>query len=139
MQRIVISNYEEGFNLSLEASKKYLELCGKECYFYLYDYIRNIFNRVEYDRVKNRPHWDYYISSQDEGRCPHKLNFLFNEKSIKRNDENLIKVIEELDREQAAFFKIIEIPEGIEWEIEYNESSEYVSEKHRTWGKEGSV
>jgi len=57
-------------------------------------------------------------------------------RDIPRNDPLLIKVIEELGRDAsgiAADLDIIEIPDGVEWEIEEYDGDEWVSEKHRTW------
>ncbi len=54
-----------------------------------------------------------------------------------RTDTDLIAVIEELGVENAsdkfAEIKIVEIPDGIEWEIDEYDGVEHVAEKHRTW------
>ena len=54
-----------------------------------------------------------------------------------RDNPLLIKMIEELGVQangRVASLKIIEIPDGVEWEIEEYDGWEWVSEKHRTWG-----
>ena len=56
---------------------------------------------------------------------------------IKRDDPNLIEVIEELGPMaygDCAELKIVEIPDDVEWEIEEYDGIEWVSEAHRTWG-----
>ena len=57
-------------------------------------------------------------------------------RDIDRSDPLLVKVVEELGEEangSCASLKIIEIPNGVEWEIEEYDGNEWVSEKHRTW------
>lgn len=49
---------------------------------------------------------------------------------IKRDDPNLVKVIEEL---KPSNLRVVEIPVGVEWEIQEYDGSEWVAEKHRTW------
>ncbi len=57
---------------------------------------------------------------------------------IERNDPRLIEIIERLGSEacsgQHAKLKIVEIPNGIEWEIDEYDGMESVAEKHCTWG-----
>lgn len=56
---------------------------------------------------------------------------------IPRDDEMLVRVVEEL-REEAnghcADLKVVAIPDGVEWEIGNADGIEHVSEAHRTWG-----
>lgn len=55
---------------------------------------------------------------------------------IKRDDPILIEVIEELDHEADTCFsnlKIVEIPDGVEWEVQEYDGYEHIAEKHRTW------
>jgi hypothetical protein len=55
---------------------------------------------------------------------------------IERDDNNLIKVVEEL-REKAngecAELKIVDIPDDTKWTIEEYDGIEWVSEVHETW------
>jgi hypothetical protein len=56
---------------------------------------------------------------------------------IPRDDPDLIKIVEELGSECNTRFSnlvVIEIPDGVEWEIEEYDGNECISEKHRTWG-----
>ena len=54
-----------------------------------------------------------------------------------RTDPEVIAVIEKLGSEKASGFcarlKVIEIPDGIEWEIDEYDGLETVREKHRSW------
>ena len=61
----------------------------------------------------------------------------FDPSEIARNDPILIQTVEELGTEGfAAKLRIIEIPDGIAWQIEEFDGYEWVAEKHRTWGKD---
>ena len=56
--------------------------------------------------------------------------------SIGRNDENLIRVVEELKEGangHSASLRIVSTPDGVEWQISREDGIEYVSEVHRTW------
>jgi hypothetical protein len=57
--------------------------------------------------------------------------------NLDRSDSVLIGIVEELGSKEAsgmgAELKIIEIPDGIEYEIEEYDGVEWVAEKHRTW------
>ena len=60
---------------------------------------------------------------------------------IQRNDSDLIKVIEKYGNDangaeddwDKSKIKIVEIPEGVEWEISNDSGIEYVREVSRTW------
>jgi len=56
--------------------------------------------------------------------------------SIARNDENLIRVVEELKERangHSASLRIVSIPDGVGWHISTEDGVEHVSEVHRTW------
>jgi hypothetical protein len=52
-----------------------------------------------------------------------------------RSNPKLVAVVEKLGQRagKLANLKIVEIPDGVEWEIEEHDGMEWVSEKHRTW------
>jgi len=57
-------------------------------------------------------------------------------RDIERNDPALVKAVEELgDKANGKHAKldVIEIPDGIDFEVEEYDGKEWVSEKHRTW------
>jgi hypothetical protein len=60
----------------------------------------------------------------------------FDEFDIARNDVYLVQAVELLgEHAQGARseLKIVEIPDDVEWQVEYNDGLEWVAEKHRTW------
>ena len=52
---------------------------------------------------------------------------------INRDDPHLIQTIKELGIEAGEDLKIVEVPDGVEWEVEEYDGLEWVSEAHRTW------
>lgn len=65
-----------------------------------------------------------------------KLNDDFCDRDIPRDDPILIQVFKELEDVAngfAADLKIMEIPDGVDWEIKEYDGNEWVAEKHRTW------
>lgn len=55
---------------------------------------------------------------------------------IPRDDPVLVSIVEELGSEangQFAELKVVEIPDGVNWEIEEYDGKEWAAEQHRTW------
>ena len=55
---------------------------------------------------------------------------------IERNDQYLVRVIEELGDDANGRFselKVVNIPDEVEWQIEEYDGLEWVEEKHRIW------
>ncbi len=57
--------------------------------------------------------------------------------SIARDDARLVAVVEELGEAAAsgryAKLKVVDVPDGVEWEIDEYDGWEKIAEKHRTW------
>jgi hypothetical protein len=56
--------------------------------------------------------------------------------AIPRDDHKLVQVVEELRAAangHGAELKIVEVPTGVQWQIERTGGTEHVSEPHRTW------
>jgi hypothetical protein len=56
--------------------------------------------------------------------------------AVPRDDHKLVQVVEELRAEangHGAELKIVEVPAGVQWEIERAGGVEHVSEIHRQW------
>lgn len=55
---------------------------------------------------------------------------------IRRDCPHLVKVVEELgSRANSAYadLKVVQIPDGVEWQIDEYDGNEWVAERHRTW------
>lgn len=77
--------------------------------------------------------WDGYgyITNED-------LGIKSDDYDAYRSDKRLIKAIEKVGIENAsgnlANVRIVEIPDGIEYEIDNYDGMESIHEKHRVWG-----
>jgi hypothetical protein len=55
---------------------------------------------------------------------------------IPRDDPSLVRLVEEMGEEANGCFaklKVVEIPDGVDWEISEYDGWETIAEKHRTW------
>ncbi len=142
-QEIVINKCFGGFELSNRAIKRYLELKGKKSIFYMGSL--KFKNKEVYKKV-NENYQGYemiWVFTKDKGEE-------FSEKldnnpdywgspvsDIKRDDEVLVQVVKELGKEangEHSELKVVEIPSGVEWEIDNYDGMETIEEKHRSWG-----
>jgi len=137
--KIVVNKCFGGFGLSSKAVKRYLELIGKECYFYKQTKYSFQDGKDEYS-ISNEENGGMFISCSTKylGEKIDKIpkEGYFYGGHIERTDENLIKVVEELGDEASgscANLRIIEIPSGIEYEIDDYDGQETVHEMHRSW------
>jgi hypothetical protein len=146
--KIVINTCFGGFSLSPRAIKRLAELEGRECYFY-----RGFKNEELISLEQAEKEWfaaAYDVpnlhevlpeSFRDEDGTYTTYNALCNQHSINsrpedRTDPKLIQVVEELGNVAAgacAKLRIIEIPDGIEYEIEEYDGMESVHEVHQSW------
>jgi len=55
---------------------------------------------------------------------------------IPRDDLILVKIVESMGEKSFGEFaelKVVEIPDGVQWQIDDYDGLEWVAEKHRTW------
>jgi hypothetical protein len=60
----------------------------------------------------------------------------FSNRDMKRDDPDLVAVVEELGHDAGgryAYLRVVEIPSDVQWSIEEYDGLEWVSEEHRTW------
>lgn len=113
-QKIVINVKHGGFELSHAAFLKYHEYSGKQV-FYKED---DIWGFAYYSSPNMED--ESYISRYD----------------IPRDDPNLVRVVMEMGEDANTTFselKVVEIPDGVEWDICEFDGLEHIAEKHRTW------
>jgi hypothetical protein len=112
--KIVINDCHGGFGLSDKATEHYAKLKG-----------------LDLDRRDSQwaffNEYEYFFPDTGES---------FYAPNIKRDDPALIQTVQDIGSEAGGRFaslKIVDIPDGIEWQIEEYDGKEWVAEKHRTW------
>lgn len=133
--KIVINKCYGGYGLSIKAIKQLIKLrskviektpassfCGGKAAA-----------KSELSRYKNCG--DGYKTSF--GSILYKAGVFYTVDRYMRTDPKLIKVVEKLGEKangDCAELKVIEIPDGIEYEISEYDGIEHIAEAHRTWG-----
>lgn len=135
--KIVINDCYGGFSISPIALEKYAERKGIEklYWFTWWDsdtHERSEPRQVERPEVRSFPTvLAYTIDNPDE----HTKSF--SSRDFKRDDPDLVAVVEELGSTANGAYaelKVVEIPDDVDWCIEEYDGREWVAEKHRTWG-----
>lgn len=119
-KKIVINKCFGGFGLSAEAFRRWCELSGAQ---YISERDENLFEKYGIERF-------FTFGTPDGGETE------ITDLDIHREDENLIKVVEEMGEEswgECAELKIIEIPMDVEYDIHDYDGLESIHEKHRVW------
>ena len=89
--------------------------------------------------VINSCHGGFGLSAEAESKYKELANItdpILYSRSIARDDEHLIAVVELMGSAAAgeyAELKIVEIPDDINWYIEEYDGKEHVAELHRVW------
>ncbi|NII54362.1 hypothetical protein [Luteibacter sp. SG786] len=137
---VVINKCFGGFSLSEDGIKRYAELKGLKLYPEKTEYSFTTYWTVPEDFRDGILGEDDWKSASDAERI--RSNELHTklticDRDIERDDPLLIRVVRELGDKasgQYAALKIVEIPDGIQWEIDEYDGHETVAEVHRTWG-----
>jgi hypothetical protein len=136
--KIVINKCFGGFGLSEEAVKRYAELKGIQLHMY-YDATSLKVYGPERLRESTMRHWATRPLEADEHGVVEKFpdDAYWSEYSLDRTDPALVQTVEALGSPAAsgahAKLAVVEIPDGVEWELDEYDGVEHVAEKHRTW------
>ena len=124
---LVINSCYGGFSISHEAVLEYcarakLNVIWKEDrYFYYYGIVPDLPKEGDVLDLNNPPNGKMFYPAND----------------IERNDPILVQVVKDMGEKangECAELSIVEIPNGVEWEIEEYDGMEHIAEQHRTWG-----
>jgi len=125
--KVVINDTNIGLNLNIKAIKRYIELIGKECYFYKFTEDPFICaDQFKYELVDNIEDASIIITKNlgkiINGLIPREFCFKYYSMNIDRTDPILIQVVEELGEEvndcyHTSSITIKEIPDNVSWEI----------------------
>ena len=147
---IVINRCFGGFGLSPRAYKRLAELQGKQCFFF--GGIRDK-NEITLEQAEsnglffqafsvNNPNdflqADWHLLSDAEKDASNKRyrSVVIDDMDDDRTNPLLVQVVKELGEAasgQCADLKIVEIPDGVDWEIDEYDGNESIHEKHRSW------
>jgi len=134
--KVVINKCFGGFGLSHKAIMLYAELKKIKLYPYLDDITKKVYgDRANLDNIDILP-WCHYSTVPVDNEDTLNKNY-WSYRDIPRDDKTLITVVRKLGKEangKHAELEIIDIPDGIDWEIDEYNGLESVEEKHRSWG-----
>lgn len=141
--KVVINRCFGGFGLSKEACQRYWDIKGQQVWieddtkfksFGLF----TVWLVPPEDRLESKEGEAFYSMSMEERKA-------YNEKhseqtwyyrDVDRNDPILVQLVEEnseLYSGRCAELAVVEIPDGVNYEIEEYDGREHVAETHRTW------
>lgn len=128
------------FSLNHEATMYYAKLKGIKLYPWICNTIKKEFGKAAtLDNPKMEYQFHYATKPIKDGTCCENLkddNIQWSYQNIKRDDPILVQTVEELGEKvngPGANLKIVEIPDGTDWQIESQNDFEWVAEKHKKW------
>lgn len=137
--KLVVNRCFGGFGLSDKAIEMVMKRKGLGCFRYEQTKHKYQHGIDEYTRC-DTPNVSILAiySTEDLGK---KINKFPKESywyhgDLKRDDADLIAVVEELGKEAnswASELEVVEIPDDVEWEIDEYDGIETIHEVHRSW------
>lgn len=138
--KLVINRCYGGFGLSIDAQNLYASKAGFELFHYVQTKYKHSDGVEMYKRLEPEDDFHLFVSSykSDQGDSFESPSYddYWSYYDLDRNDPNLIAVVEELGKKANGDFaklEVVEIPDGIDWELDAYDGIETVHEKHRSW------
>ena len=129
--KVIKNDCYGGFSLSYKAVMRYAELKGMTLYAFMPTSLR-VYPPIPWNGVTKPPlGLLFYCTTR---KYSEKTRFQL--RKIRRTDPALVQTVKELGKKANGKFAklvIVEVPDGVKWEIRYNDGMETIHEKHRTW------
>ena len=126
--KIVINNCFGGFSLSPTAIKRWSDLKGHGCFFFNWCNFPLSLEEAERSHSFLACKTDVFDDYNNGGRIA--------SCKLDRADPDLVKIVEEMGDAASgnySMLKVVEIPDGVDWEIMEYDGAETIHEKHRSW------
>ena len=154
---VVINSCYGGFGLSHRGLKAYCERKGIPCNFFRRDGLRGPYTRIADEEAfadeslfsvsafrcetpDEIPSQEEFQSMSLEERRASNAHYAQiaapHCSDIPRDDPDLIAVVREMGdaaNGRCASLEIVDVPDGVAWEISEYDGNEHVAEQHRTW------
>jgi hypothetical protein len=135
--KIVINACYGGFSLSAEATEALARRKGVERLYWFESKPKADYSGFEYTPVElselgdHRPFMKMAYTTPDR-----QDDSYWGDRPADRDDPDLVAVVEELgDAANGSYadLRVVEVPDGTDWEINEYDGVEWVAETHRTW------
>lgn len=133
--KVAINKCYGGFSLSPLAVQEIAKAKGQPCYFFDYSLLRREYTPISLEEANNVLVWHAFTVPNPQDYKLHE-HVMIDSRPDNRADPILIHVVETLgDKANGshANIKIVEIPDGIQWEIGEYDGIEHIDEVHQTW------
>ncbi len=154
--KVVINACYGGFSLSPKAVQRLAELQGRRCYLFSYNG-SSLNEYIPYEESTSkirslmfaafdipnpsevlRANKDWHELTDDEKKASNDLRsqHQIDSRPENRADPLLVQVVEELGEAAngaCAKLKVVEIPDGVDYEVDEYDGFESIHEKHRSW------
>ncbi len=137
--KVVINVCFGVYSLSPAGVRRLAELKGKKCYFFRNDYSsgKYVLAPLKDEEIENKP--SMFFSAFTVPYPPSDAEYhehYIDTRPEPRNDPDLVRVVEELGDKangDCAKLRVVEIPDGTDFEIQEYDGNEHIAERHNTW------